>query len=469
MVLDDRYRVEEVLAEEGPVRVYQAQDPEGTRGLLVWYEVHTPEAREAFYRYRGALKRLEKLGLSAVVSAKPGRYYAFFPEKPLSRPSQKVQRRALEAVAPFGFSEKHLGFSEDQAAYLTPLPLGKPRPKRSLRWLAHRVAPFGGWPKGPKHPALTRAKSAAWVGVAPGAVLFLVGVSLLIGGVIRYFNPHEVIVPELLGKSALEAYTLLKGTGLNVVVQEGNDPEKPKDLVLDQDPPPGTRLKAGRTLVLVLNQALPTPVPDLRGKPLEVAQNLLEEAGFTLGQVSRVESQAPLGSVLSSLPAPGSPARKGQAVHLLVSAGPKMEANTVVPSLQGLTKDEALFLLNAAGLQAEVGEVPSGAPPGLVLTQSPPAWTPLAAGSGVRIAVSVQPKVQLPPRPQSQTVSLSLTLPEETEGHTVRLTLVDARGEHVLFEGQGQAGLPLSGSYTAFGEARFRLYLDGALYREWTP
>lgn len=442
MVLDDRYRVEEVLAEEGPVRVYQAQDPEGTRGLLVWYEVHTPEAREAFYRYRGALKRLEELGLSAVVSAKPGRYYAFFPEKPLSRPGQKARRRALEAVAPFGFSEKHLGFSEDQAAYLTPLPLGKPRPKRS---------------------------SAAWVRVAPGAVLFLAGVLLLLGGGIRYLNPREVIVPDLLGKSPLEAYTLLKGAGLNVVVQEGNDPEKPKGLVLDQDPPPGTRLKAGRTLVLVLNQALPTPVPDLRDKPLEVAQNLLEEAGFTLGQVSRVESQAPLDSVLSSLPAPGSPAKKGRAVHLLVSAGPKAEASTVVPSLQGLTKDEALFLLNAAGLQAVVEEIPSGAPPGLVLTQSPPAWTPLAAGSGVRIAVSVQPKVQPPPSPPSRTVTLSLTLPEETEGHTVRLTLVDARGETVLFESQGQEGLPLSGRYTAIGEARFRLYLDGALYREWAP
>jgi beta-lactam-binding protein with PASTA domain len=443
MLLDERYRVVELLAEEGPVRVYRAEDLEGTRGLLVWYEVHTPEAREAFYRYRGALKRLEELGLSALVSAKPGRYYAFFPEKPLSRPSPEVRRRVLEALAPFGFSERHLGFSENQVAYLTPLPLkgSGPRPRRSL----------------------------AWARVAPGAVLLLAGVYLLLAGFARYLNPPEVSVPDLVGKSVLEAYTLLKDTGLNVEVREGNDPDKPKDLVLAQDPPPGTRLKAGRTLVLVLNQALPTPVPDLLGKPLEVAQGLLEEAGFALGRVSRVESPAPVNSVLASLPSPGSPAKKGQAVHLLVSQEPKGMADTQVPDLRGLTKDQALFLLNAAGLQAEVEEVPSGAPSGLVLAQSPPAWTPLASGSGVRITVSVQPEVRLPPAPQGRTVALSLTLPPEAEGRTVRVTLVDARGEHVLYEGEGQAGLPLSGTYTALGEARFRLYLDGALYQEWSP
>ncbi|MER3452054.1 MAG: serine/threonine kinase [Thermus sp.] len=450
MVLDDRYRVVELLAEAGPVRVYRAvaspmgeprEDPEGTRGLLVWYEVHTPEAREAFYRYRAALKRLSELGLSAVLSAKPGRYYAFFPEKPLSQPSPEVKRRALEALAPFGFSEKHLGFSENQPAYLTPLPLEKPRPRRTWNW--------------------TR--------VIPGIALFSAGVFLFGMGFVRYFNPKEVVVPELVGKTALEAYTLLKDTGLNVEVREGNDPDKPKELVLDQNPPPGERLKVGRTLVLVLNQALPTPVPDLVGKPLELARSLLEEAGFALGQVSRVESQAPVGTVLASLPPPGSPAKKGQVVHLLLSQGPQKAADTQMPNLLGLTKDQALFLLNAAGLQAEVREVPSGAPSGLVLSQSPPAGTPLASGSGVRIAVSVQPEVQLPPEPQGYAVTLSFTLPPEAEGREVRLTLVDARGEHVLFEGQGQAGLPLSGRYTAFGEARLRLYLDGVLYREWAP
>ncbi|MGQ9511275.1 MAG: PASTA domain-containing protein [Thermaceae bacterium] len=448
MVLDGRYQVKEVLGEAGAIRVFRAVplNPEPP-GLLVWYEVHTPSDKEAFYRYRGALKRLEELGLAKpVLSSKPGRYYAFFPEANPSRPRPEVKKRALEAVSPFGFDETHLAFTERGVAYLSPLPLKPPR------------------------------RPWAWPRVAPGVFLGLVGLLLLWNATLRYLNPPEVEVPDLVGKDVLEVYALLRGTGLNVEVQEGNDPEKPKDIVLEQTPPPGTRLKAGRTLVLVLNQALPTPVPDLAGKPLEVAQGLLEKAGLGLGQVSYTESQAPAGTILASLPSPGSPAKRGLKVDLLVSQGPKApEGETEVPSLLGLSREEALFLLNAAGLRAEVEEVPSGRPDGEVLGQSPEAGTPLAIGSGVRIQVAVQPGVRLPPpaeeppQPSERSIELRLNLPSEAEGRRVRLTLLDEQGEHTLFEGEGQAGLPLSGRYTALGEARFRLYLDDVLFQEWSP
>lgn len=73
------------------------------------------------------------------------------------------------------------------------------------------------------------------------------------------------------------------------------------------------------------------------------------------------------------------------------------------------------------------------------------------------------------PKPEARTVTLALNLPREAEGRQVRLVLVDDRGEHLVYEGEGRGGLRVSGTYEAVGEARFRLYLDGVLFQEWAP
>ena len=64
-LLDGKYEIIEELSPEGFLRPYKVNSPEGRKGLLYWFEVHSPEARTAFHRYRNALKRLEGLGLIA--------------------------------------------------------------------------------------------------------------------------------------------------------------------------------------------------------------------------------------------------------------------------------------------------------------------------------------------------------------------------------------------------------------------
>ncbi|MFN4070976.1 MAG: PASTA domain-containing protein, partial [Thermus caldifontis] len=224
MLLDDRYPVLETLEEREGTILYRVEG-----GVAFFFQVRTPEDKERFYRYRAAIKRLEELGLvEAVVSAKPGRYYAFFPERTLAR--KGPPRAALEALAPLGFGPEHLAMAEEGVAYLSPWPLGSAR--RALARAPSRLGP------------------GFLLGVAPGLLLFLLGLWLLSQGVYRYFNPPEYAVPDLVGKTAREAFLLLKDTGLRLEVEEGNDPAKPKEVVLAQDPPPGTRLRAGRTVRL---------------------------------------------------------------------------------------------------------------------------------------------------------------------------------------------------------------------------
>ena len=90
----------------------------------------------------------------------------------------------------------------------------------------------------------------------------------------------------------------------------------------------------------------------------------------------------------------------------------------------------------------------------------------------MRLRVAVQGAVQLPeafPGTPLRSVVLALDLPPEAQGRQVRLLLVDARGAQVVYEGPGEEGLRLSGTYQVLGEARFRLYLDGELFQEWAP
>jgi hypothetical protein len=120
MVLDDRYPVLETLKEESGVTLYRVEG-----GWVFFFHVKTPEDRERFFRYRAAVRRLEELGLvEAQISAKPGRHYVFFPERPIVR--KAPPKEALEALAPLGFGPEHLAMGEGRVAYLAPWPLKAP-------------------------------------------------------------------------------------------------------------------------------------------------------------------------------------------------------------------------------------------------------------------------------------------------------------------------------------------------------
>ncbi len=436
MPRDDRPPVLEVLRQEKGAGLYRVEG-----GVWVQFEVRTPEEKEAFYRYARAVRRLVEAGvLKAQVSTQPGRYYAFFPEGPPGeRPLSEEILRALEGL---GFGPAHLHLGPDQA-YLAPWPL-RGRPAR---------------------------RPWAW---APGLVLGVVGLALAYAGLTRYLNPPLVQVPDLRGQPIREAFLRVKDLPLALEVEEGSDPSRPEEVVLDQEPAPGSRVRAGRALRLWVNQVRLTPLPDLSGLREEEALRRLRETGLGVGRRARFPSDRPLDTVLATHPPAGSLLPPGARVDLLLSEGSQADSTWPLPDLRGLDREEALFLLNAAELQPTLEEVPTGAyPSGRVLEQDPAPGTPLPPGSGVRLKVAVQGEVVRPeappPLPPEGSVSLRLHLPPEAQGRQVQLLLLDAEGARVVFEGPGEEGLLLEGSYRVRGEARFRLLLDGEVFQEWVP
>ena len=96
-----------------------------------------------------------------------------------------------------------------------------------------------------------------------------------------------------------------------------------------------------------------TPVPDVKGKSLEQATQILDEAGFDVGNVtSRSDDSVEEGNVISQDPAAGTKREEGTRINLVVSSG---DSAVSVPDLSNMTADQARAALEKAGLKAQAG------------------------------------------------------------------------------------------------------------------
>jgi serine/threonine-protein kinase len=160
----------------------------------------------------------------------------------------------------------------------------------------------------------------------------------------------------------------------------------------------------GLLIGLLLTRDTSTEVPSVTGNDLNVAVTLLQQDGFSVGEVKRVEREAPLNEVLEQDPAaspPGDQAALDCAfltlfcskpeVTLTVSAGP---GSGKVPATAGLTREEASEKLEAAGFDVSTQTVnSSGVEEGLVIHSEPSAGETATHGSAVTLVVSAGPKL----------------------------------------------------------------------------
>jgi beta-lactam-binding protein with PASTA domain/predicted Ser/Thr protein kinase len=155
---------------------------------------------------------------------------------------------------------------------------------------------------------------------------------------------------------------------------------------------------------LALTRDTTTGVPSVTGNQLGVAITLLEQDGFTVGDVIRVEREAPANEVLEQDPAASPPAEQASLdcafitffcskpeVTLTVSSGP---GSAEIPSTAGETEEEATRMLEAAGFDVLVQRVNSeSVEPGLVIYSEPRGGNTATKGSTVTLYVSRGPKL----------------------------------------------------------------------------
>jgi beta-lactam-binding protein with PASTA domain len=124
-------------------------------------------------------------------------------------------------------------------------------------------------------------------------------------------------------------------------IRAGNPPSRMQRL------DPATARAIRQRIETVENTAHPV-VPDLRGQPESAARPALQVRGFVLGSVTRVLTrEVPAGIIVRTRPAAGSVGRSGDRVSVQVA-----DSTLVVPSLLGLSLNEAYRALAAAGFRS---------------------------------------------------------------------------------------------------------------------
>jgi eukaryotic-like serine/threonine-protein kinase len=149
-------------------------------------------------------------------------------------------------------------------------------------------------------------------------------------------------------------------------------------------------LAAGGWLAMTLlagSAAQMVTVPDLEGRTVAQAETQLRDVGLQLGREEYKTSDRPKDTIIEQSPRSGELAEEGSSVNVVVSAG---KEQVPVPDLVGFNSpDDARKALEDAGLiLGRVAEQDSDQSEGTVLSQDPPAYEQVDAGSSVDIVVS---------------------------------------------------------------------------------
>lgn len=200
---------------------------------------------------------------------------------------------------------------------------------------------------------------------------------------------REVTMPNLVGKSVSEAYSLLRARGLVLRVADRAYSDIPINVVIRQTPPPGMLMKVSQQahVVLSLGQR-ELSIPPLEGKSLRVSRIELLRAGLQVGEVSSLAlPDAPADTVVIQNPRPGAGAATPR-VDVLVAQTPR-EAAYVMPHLMGLNEVEAEHRLDQAGLRHKENYVSAPQwPRGAVIDQTPLAGQRVLASSTIQLIVA---------------------------------------------------------------------------------
>ena len=235
--------------------------------------------------------------------------------------------------------------------------------------------------------ALTTPAARAILVLGGAAVLGLVAAALwLVPGetVVRGHEP----VPPVIGLSYEDAAARLDRAGFRARL-ESTEPSviTAPGLVSWQDPAADIRLPAGSVVRLTRSSGSePAMIPDVSGLPPELAQGVIEAAGFEVGGVDSTTAQAFRGVAVGTRPSTGVVQPLGTPVILVVSRGP---ADRIVPRLVGLTVEDARRAIETSGLR--MGAVrPPAAPGAVVMRQHPAAGARAALDTPVDLNVEIR-------------------------------------------------------------------------------
>ncbi len=203
-------------------------------------------------------------------------------------------------------------------------------------------------------------------------------------------GPVGVTAPNVVGQQVADATLSLQASGIRVEVTAVTDEQVRSGEVIRTAPSPGQRVIDATLHLQVSSGPAPRIVPQVIGKPIEVALAALGHDGLNIGDIQRTfRADLAPGTVFGVDPPAGTGLPRNTPVSLQV-AGP--EVTVLVPYLVALRQTSAAAVLRTAGLAMTVVTTPvAGGDPndGKVIAQGFAPQTKVKAGTAVEVTVAV--------------------------------------------------------------------------------
>jgi eukaryotic-like serine/threonine-protein kinase len=198
-------------------------------------------------------------------------------------------------------------------------------------------------------------------------------------------GPERHPVPSLATMPLASARTALTGSHLTVGEASYAWSDKvAKGVVLRSDPRPGTVLRRGAAVDLVVSKGpAPVRVPHLTGKDADAGTSTLRRLGLKVASTERNSRTVAKGDVISQAPASGRLLR-GDTVRLVVSKGPVL---VEVPEVRRMSAEHATSALEKAGFRVSTDHVQYYLGLGIVVQETPGAGDLAPQGSTITISV----------------------------------------------------------------------------------
>ena len=199
-------------------------------------------------------------------------------------------------------------------------------------------------------------------------------------------GPEVYDVPRVVGKELSDAKKVIKDHfKVGEISREYSDSVK-EGVVISAKPEEGTSVSPDSRIDLVVSKGLPpVDVPNLVGTSESDAKAALDEANLKYQKTDEQQSMKyAAGEVISQTPTAGSSVLQGSTVSVVVSTGPPM---VKVPDVIEKPLEEAIRLLDAAGLKYSTYDVFGVSPLNRVASQDPDGGSMAPMGSVVRLGL----------------------------------------------------------------------------------
>jgi serine/threonine protein kinase len=208
--------------------------------------------------------------------------------------------------------------------------------------------------------------------------------------------PTLIEIPDLTGSEQAQALEDLQNLGFKVGIENSADSSVPAGSVIRTQPPFNTVINPDSLVTIIVSVGPEAfPIPYVLDIETERAIYVVEESGFTLGQLLEVnDEKTPRGFVISQNPVAGTKMSPGTTVDLVVSKGPSL---IEISDLSRKSPEDAIQILETLGFEYElIEDYSKDVEVGLVSGTLPEAGEIVTPDKLIQVIVSLGIRIEVP-------------------------------------------------------------------------